>query len=88
VAQRKAVGFLIREMGLSERRACRIVGLARWVRQYRPVPNDDAAVVKRMKALASENLYRPSEILLMLQGGKRSDEWTVGRQHQAMDGEA
>ncbi len=55
VAKRKAVGFLITEMGLSERRACRIVGLARSVQQYRPVPKDDAAVVKRMKALASEN---------------------------------
>ncbi|MCE8556907.1 transposase [Ruegeria pomeroyi] len=33
-------------------------------------------------------VYRPSEILLMLQGRKRSDEWAVGRQHQAMDGEA
>jgi len=49
------VGFLITEMGLSERRACRIVGLARSVQQYRPVPKDDAAVVKRMKALASES---------------------------------
>jgi putative transposase len=55
VAKRKAVGFLITEMGLSERRACRIVGLARSVQQYRPVPKDDAAVVKRMKELASEN---------------------------------
>ncbi|NDK36832.1 IS3 family transposase [Rhodovulum sulfidophilum] len=49
------MGFLITEMGLSERRACRIVGLARSVQQYRPVPKDDTAVVKRMKALASEN---------------------------------
>lgn len=24
----------------------------------------------------------------MLQGGKRSDEWTIGRRYQAMDGEA
>nr|WP_237402474.1 restriction endonuclease subunit S [Rhodovulum sulfidophilum] len=46
---------MITEMGLSERRACRIVGLARSVQQYRPVPKDDAAVVERMKALASEN---------------------------------
>ena len=55
VAKRKAVGFLTSEIGLSERRACRIVGLARSVQQYRPVPKDDAAVVKRMKELASEN---------------------------------
>ena len=55
VAKSKAVGFLISEMGLSERRACRVVGLARSVQQYRPVPKDDAVVVKRMKELASEN---------------------------------
>ncbi|TDX31374.1 IS3 family transposase [Rhodovulum visakhapatnamense] len=33
----------------------RFVGPARSVQQYRPVPKDGAAVVKRMKALASEN---------------------------------
>jgi len=55
MAKRKAVGFLMTEKGLSERRACRIVGLARSVQQYRPVEKNDAAVVARMKALASEN---------------------------------
>jgi putative transposase len=54
MAKRKAVGFLMTELGLSERRSCRIVGLARSVQQYRPVPKDDAAVVARMKDLASE----------------------------------
>lgn len=49
------MGFLMGEMGVSERRACRIVGLSRSVRQYRPVPRDDGDVVKRMKELASEN---------------------------------
>jgi putative transposase len=42
------------ELGLSERRSCRLVGLARSVQQYRPVPKNDAAVVARMKDLASE----------------------------------
>ena len=55
MAKRKAVGFLMDEMGLSERRSCRIVGLHRSVQQYRPVPRNDAAVIERMKALASEN---------------------------------
>ncbi|MEL6531395.1 MAG: IS3 family transposase [Pseudomonadota bacterium] len=55
MAKRKAVGFLISEMGLSERRACRIVGLSRSVQQYRPLPKDDDAAIKRMKELASEN---------------------------------
>ena len=43
------------EMGLSERRSCRVVGLARSVQQYRPVDRDDAAVLERLRALASEN---------------------------------
>jgi putative transposase len=43
------------ELGLSERRSCRIVGLARSVRQYRPVDRDDTAMLERMRALASEN---------------------------------
>ena len=55
MAKREAVGFLMSEIGLSERRACRIVGLARSVQQYRPLPKDDAAAIKRMKELASEN---------------------------------
>nr|WP_242500632.1 IS3 family transposase [Tropicimonas sp. IMCC6043] len=55
IAKRKAVGFLMTKKGLSERRACRIVGLARSVQQYQPVAKNDEAVVARMKALASEN---------------------------------
>ena len=54
MAKRKAVGFLMTELGLSERRSCRIVGLARSVQQYQPVPKDDRALVARMKDLASE----------------------------------
>jgi putative transposase len=49
------VGFLMTEMGLSERRSCRIVGLARSVQQYRPVDRDDVAVLERLRTLASEN---------------------------------
>jgi putative transposase len=48
MAKRKAVGFLMTELGLSERRSCWIVGLARSVQQYRPAPKDDAVVVARM----------------------------------------
>ena len=55
MAKRKAVGFLVSEMGLSERRSCRIVGIARSVQQYRPVDRDDAVVIERMRVLASEN---------------------------------
>ena len=49
------MGFLVAKLGLSERRSCRIVGLARSVQQYHPVPKEDEAVVERLKALASEN---------------------------------
>jgi putative transposase len=55
MVKRKAVGFLMAEMGLSERRSCRIVGLARSVQQYHPVPHNDAAIVTRLRTLASEN---------------------------------
>ena len=55
VAKRKAVGFLMSEMGLSERRSCRLVGLSRSVHQYRSAPKNDNAVVERLKELASEN---------------------------------
>jgi hypothetical protein len=49
------VGFLMSELGLSERRSCRIVGLSRSVQQYCPAPENDVAVVGRLKELASEN---------------------------------
>ena len=55
MAKRKAVGFLMSEMGLSERRSCRLVDLARSVQRYRPQPRNDDAVVDRLKELASEN---------------------------------
>jgi putative transposase len=55
MAKRNAVGFLVSELGLSERWSCRIVGLTRSVQQYRPKPRDDEAVIDRMKILASEN---------------------------------
>jgi putative transposase len=55
MAKRKAVGCLVSELGLGERRSCPIVGLSRSVAQYRPVEGDDGAVVARMRALASEH---------------------------------
>jgi len=43
------------ELGLSERRSCRIVGLSRSVQQYRPIERADGVVVARLRTLASEN---------------------------------
>jgi putative transposase len=54
MAKRRAVGFLISELGVGERRSCRIVGLSRSVVQYRPVARDDNAVIARLRALATE----------------------------------
>ena len=51
------LGFLMSDLGLGERRSCRIVGLSRSVAQYRPVARDDGAVIARMRVLASE--HRP-----------------------------
>ena len=44
--------------------------------------------IRVIRAVEGGMLYRPSEILLMLQGRKRSDERDSGRRYQAMDGEA
>lgn len=55
MAKRKAVGFLREEFSMSERRACRTVGLARSVAQYRPIPRNDEAATVRLKELASAN---------------------------------
>lgn len=55
MAKRKAVGFLMTGMDFSERRACRLVSLARSVQQYHPVASNDGAVIDRLKALVSEN---------------------------------
>ena len=49
------MGFLMEKLCLSERRSCRIVGLSRSAQQYRPTPRNDAAIVIRLKELASEN---------------------------------
>ncbi len=42
------------EKGLSERRACQLVGLQRSTQRLKPVPNDDALMKERLKALAAE----------------------------------
>lgn len=71
MAKRHAVGFLMNEMGLSERRCCRLVALSRSVQQYRPVLRDDGALIERMKTLASENRrygYLRLHVLLKREG--------------------
>lgn len=73
MAKRRAVGFLMTEREFSERRPCRIVGLAWLVQQYQPIPKDDTAAIKRMKVLASENRrYGYLRLHAMLRRGKGS----------------
>ena len=52
-ARRSAVGYLMEERGFSQRRACRLVGLARSVAQYRLRPRGDEALRTRLKDLAA-----------------------------------
>jgi putative transposase len=40
--------------GLSERRACQLVGIARWVARYVPTQPDDAELRSRLRLLAGE----------------------------------
>lgn len=71
MAKRKAVGFLRAEFSMSERRACRIAGLARSVAQYRPIPRNDGAATARLKELASANRrygYKRLHALLRREG--------------------
>jgi putative transposase len=49
-----AVGYLCGELGTSERRACRLVGLHRSSYRYETVRSDDPALVARMREAAAE----------------------------------
>lgn len=66
-----------RELGVSERRACRVIGQVRSTQRYRPIPNDDQEKLRgRVIALASEfgrYGYRQVTSLLNMEG------WDVGK---------
>lgn len=70
--QRDAVAHLQAVMGLSERRACQIVGADRKMVRYRPRRPPDAEVRTRLRQLANERRrfgYRRLFILLRREGG-------------------
>jgi putative transposase len=48
------VGYLCGELGTSERRACRLVGLHRSSYRYETIRSDDPALVARMREAAAE----------------------------------
>ena len=70
-AMREAVAHLQASLGMSERRACRIVGADRKSVRYRSTRPDDAALRERLRALAAERRrfgYRRLHILLRRDG--------------------
>jgi putative transposase len=70
-AKRRAVQHIREQLGLSERRACGIVGVARRVVRYEPVRPADDALRERLRALAAERRrfgYRRLGYLLAREG--------------------
>jgi putative transposase len=70
-ARREAVAQAMEVHGVSERRACRIVGADRSTTRYRSRRPDDAALRARLRALAAERRrfgYRRLHILLRREG--------------------
>ena len=52
-ARRQAVGHVMERHGMSQRRACRLVGLSRSVAQYRCKPRNEEVLRARLKELAA-----------------------------------
>lgn len=53
-AKRRLVDETVNRFGLSKRRACDLLRLGRSTCNYRPKPNNDEQVIKRLKELAME----------------------------------
>jgi len=51
-AKRQAVAHLVAGHGMSERRACRVIGLCRMTMRYEVVRQDDPVLRERLKELA------------------------------------
>lgn len=52
MAKKEAAGLIRNELGLSERRSCRVLGIGRSLLQYTPRPDRNAALRVRLKELA------------------------------------
>ena len=75
-AKRKAVAHLVQAHGVSERRACSLVGADRTMIRYRRRRPDDADLRERLRDLADARRrfgYRRLHVLLRREG------WTVNR---------
>lgn len=75
--RRDAVGYLRRRHGVSERRACRLVGQHRSTQRYRPVPPDlELRLVRRMNELAAAHpRYGYRRVWALL----RQEGWEINR---------
>ena len=51
-AKRQAVAHLVECHGMSERRACRVIGCRRITKRYEVVRQDDSVLRERLKQLA------------------------------------
>ena len=72
-AKREAVAHAREQHGLSERRACSLVGVSRRVIRYEPARPDDGALRQRLRELAAERRrfgYRRLGYLLAREGIK------------------
>jgi putative transposase len=70
-ARRRVVGYLQQAFGASERRACRVVGIARATCRYESTQEEPVKLVTRMKKLAEEKPrygYRQLHRLLRREG--------------------
>ena len=70
-AERDAVAHLQSGFGMSERRACRVLGCCRMTMRYQTIRVDDAVLRERMKAIAHERRrfgYRRLHVLLRREG--------------------
>jgi putative transposase len=70
-AKREAAAHLGSAFGMSERRACRVIGCARMMVRYRSRRSDDAALRERLRSLAHERRrfgYRRLHVLLKREG--------------------
>ena len=70
-AERDAVAHLLTAFGVSERRACRVLGGCRMTMRYQALRTDDVALRERMRAIAHERRrfgYRRLHVLLRREG--------------------
>ena len=65
-ATREAVAHLMADHGMSERRACRVLGCCRMIARYQTVRVDDVALREGMKAMAHKR--RRLHVLLRREG--------------------